>query len=100
MEDDRPRLPGRPEALPFDHDQIVGRAAETLRARYREHPDPNHLLTGPFTIRSLRLVHEAVEGGEPLQKDTFRRRVEPKLRRAGPAVVDGRGRPAHLYTAP
>lgn len=89
-------LPDGQESLPFDHDQIVERAVRHLQAAHADRPDPSGLLSPPFTIRTLRVVHEAVMGA-PLQKDTFRRAVEPHLHRLDGTVTEGRGRPAHLY---
>lgn len=53
--------------------------------------------TGPaFTLTELRRVHEAV-AGRPLQRDTFRRMVEPHLHRTA-FTSEGRvGRPGVLY---
>lgn len=86
--------------LLFDHGQIVGEAAERLRERYELHPDPGGLLEGPVTLNELRRLHEAVIG-EPIARDTFRRRMEPQLE---PYVEDGEhtsrsdgGRPARLW---
>ena len=85
--------PGR---LPFDHGEIIRRAVDDVRRRYAEHPDPDRLLGDSFTLRDLRLVHEAV-AGHSLQRDTFRRAVEPFLRATGETVVRGPGRPAELF---
>lgn len=85
--------PGR---LAYDHAEIIRRAVSDARRRYAEHPDPDHLLPETFTLRELRLVHEAV-AGHPLQRDTFRRAVEPFLRPTGATVVRGPGRPAELF---
>lgn len=82
--------------LAFDHDQIVAYAADAVRASYRERPDPSGLLDGPFTLRRLRDVHEAVLGVE-LLPDTFRRTMLPGLVATGEYSSAGRGRPAELY---
>lgn len=91
--------PGR---LVFDHQDIIGRALEDLRSRYRDRPDPDRLLGEVFTLRQLRQVHEAVAGAPiPADKlDTFRRRMQQKLIRVpdGPVRSDGRGRPAQLFS--
>lgn len=95
--------------LLFDHDKIVADAVRSLRERYEfRHryvdtlPDPDHLLSQPFTLHQLRKVHEAVVG-EGLHKDNFNRRMKPFL---APVVDDdgeqvladsARGRPAGLY---
>jgi 8-oxo-dGTP diphosphatase len=85
--------PGR---LSYDHVSIIGRAVEDLRSRYRREPDPDGLLAEKFTLRQLRLAHEAV-AGIPLQRDTFRRTMEPQLVATGSAISEGRGRPAELF---
>lgn len=90
--------PGR---LAFDHEDIIEMAVAHLRDRYRDRPDPDHLLGERFTLRQLRGVHEAVEGAEiPADKlDTFRRRMQEKLVRVAdsPVQAEGRGRPAQLF---
>lgn len=90
--------PGR---LAFDHEDIITRALTDLRSRYRERPDPDHLLGESFTLRQLRRLHEAVDGQEigPDKLDTFRRRMQAKLIRVsgGPVRGEGRGRPAQLF---
>lgn len=92
------QAPGR---LAFDHEEIITRALTDLRARYRERPDPDHLLGECFTLRQLRRLHEAVDGHEigPDKLDTFRRRMQDKLVRVSGALVrgEGRGRPAQLF---
>lgn len=85
--------PGR---LPYGHGGIVDLAVEDLRVRYAVAPDPDRLLPDSFTLRELRRVHEAVAGQE-LQRDTFRRAMEPLLRPTGRVAVGGRGRPAELF---
>lgn len=85
--------PGR---LPYDHADIIELAVSDVRAHYRERPDPDRLLGEEFTLRDLRLVHETV-AGEPLQRDTFRRAMEPYLVPTGLRSARGRGRPAELF---
>ncbi|MDT5097438.1 MAG: hypothetical protein QOC76_1175 [Mycobacterium sp.] len=85
--------PGR---LPFDHADIITLAVEDVRSRYRDKPDPDGLLGDKFTLRELRIAHETIAGRE-LQRDTFRRAVEPRLVATGTRSVSGRGRPAELY---
>lgn len=85
--------PGR---LPYDHADIIKRAVDDVRAHYREKPDPDELLGDEFTLRELRATHEAVSGCT-LQRDTFRRAMEPQLVATGTSVVSGRGRPAELF---
>lgn len=87
--------------LLFDHDTIVREAAASVRSRYELDPDPDGLLANAYSLADLKQTHEAVLG-EMLQRDTFRRRMAPRLT---PALgedgrqltrVDG-GRPARLW---
>jgi ADP-ribose pyrophosphatase YjhB (NUDIX family) len=95
---DRTRLVsiGAPGRLPFDHVDIIARAVDYIRSRYRDRPDPDGFLGAEFTLRELRIAHEAVIG-KALQRDTFRRAMEPQLVATGATVVTGRGRPAELF---
>lgn len=86
----------RPGRLIYDHRLIVDATAEVVR-RYREHPDPEQLLGQRFTIRELRLLHQMV-AGYTLDRDLFRREMQPKLRATGTMSISGRGRPAELFT--
>jgi 8-oxo-dGTP diphosphatase len=85
--------PGR---LPFDHADIISRAVEDIRTRYLDKPDPDKLLGDEFTLRELRSAHEAI-AGHAMQRDTFRRAMEPHLVATGSSTVSGRGRPAELF---
>src|SRR5690349_8917264 len=85
--------PGR---LPYDHADIIKLAVEHIRATYADKPDPDRLLGEEFTLRELRLAHEAVAGRE-LQRDTFRRTMEPHLVATGTATSGTRGRPAEVF---
>ncbi|GJJ22534.1 NUDIX hydrolase [Mycolicibacterium mageritense] len=85
--------PGR---LIYDHADIVRLAVDEVRARYAAMPDPDGLLGAEFTLRDLRLVHEAVAGHD-LQRDTFRRAMEPHIVATGATTAGGRGRPAELF---
>lgn len=85
--------PGR---LVYDHDEIIKLAVDEVRGHYDTSPDPDRLLGEEFTMRDLRLVHEAVAGCE-LQRDTFRRAMEPGLEPTGELLTRGRGRPAELF---
>jgi ADP-ribose pyrophosphatase YjhB (NUDIX family) len=82
--------------LPYDHTEIIRRAAATIRGSYELGPDPERLLAEPFTILQLRLLHEAVVG-RPFQRDTFRRLMEPQLAGTGKTTAGTRGRPAELF---
>jgi 8-oxo-dGTP diphosphatase len=88
---------GRPGRLPYGHNHIIELAVDHLRERYREVPDPDHLLPDEFTLRELRLVHEAV-AGRALQRDSFRRSIDHLLTGTGALVSRGPGRPAELFT--
>jgi ADP-ribose pyrophosphatase YjhB (NUDIX family) len=85
-----------PGPVPYDHRAIVRYAVEDLRARYRTAPDPAGLLPPEFTLRELRLVHEAVTG-HALQRDTFRRSVADQLEPTGTFATGITGRPAELF---
>ncbi|WP_235849724.1 NUDIX hydrolase [Mycolicibacterium doricum] len=82
--------------LPYDHADIIVRAVEHIRSRYADQPDPDGLLGEEFTLRELRSAHEAVAGA-PLQRDSFRRAMEPKLDATGVTTSGSRGRPAELF---
>jgi ADP-ribose pyrophosphatase YjhB (NUDIX family) len=95
---DRVRLapvsgPGR---LPYDHKAILAAAVSELRRRYADRPDPERLLGTRFTVRELRDVHEAV-AGTTLQKDTFRRAMEPHLKGTGTLSTGTVGRPSQRF---
>ena len=85
--------PGR---LIYDHVDIIELAVDHVRSHYADKPDPDGLLGDEFTLRDLRLAHEAV-AGRPLQRDTFRRAMEPQLVATGSMTAGTRGRPAELF---
>lgn len=87
----------RPGRLIYDHRLIIDAAVEVVRDRYRDQPDPEHLLAETFTVRDLRLLHEAV-AGHRIDRDLFRRRMQPQLHATGTLSVGTRGRPAELFT--
>lgn len=89
-------LPDGQERLAFDHDLITAEAMRWARRAYAERPDPARLLGETFTLNDLRRLHGAIRGG-PLQKDTFRRRMEPFLVPTGERSSGSVGRPAQLY---
>ena len=84
-------------SLPYGHEEIISLAVSTLRADYAEHPDPAGLLSEPFTLRDLQLLHEGV-AGSALPRDTFRRAMEPLLRATGETVQGVVGKPARLFS--
>ena len=89
----------RPGELAWDHPNIVKRAKEYVRSRYEEQPDPDRLLGNTFTLRDLRLVHDAVAGhDDPWDRDAFRRRMQQLVVPTGVKSDSGsRGRPAQLF---
>jgi len=82
--------------LPYDHKAIVAAAVRELRRRYADRPDPERLLGPRFTIRELHEVHEAI-AGTTLQKDTFRRAMEPHLSGTGTLSSGAVGRPSQRF---
>lgn len=86
----------KPGRLPYGHGEIIRRAVEEVRRRYEALPDPDAVLAGDFTMRDLRRVHEAIAGGA-IQRDTFRRVMEPHLTGTGATTTGARGRPAELF---
>jgi 8-oxo-dGTP diphosphatase len=86
----------RLDPLPYDHKAIVAAAVRELRRRYADRPDPERLLGSRFTIRELHEVHEAI-AGTTLQKDTFRRAMEPHLSGTGTLSSGTLGRPSQRF---
>lgn len=91
----RARVSGRGRLL-YDHDEIVEHAVAWAQERYGRRPDPSRLLPEPFTLRELRLLHEAVLG-ERIQKDNFRRAMLARLEELPERSSGGPGRPAAKY---
>jgi 8-oxo-dGTP diphosphatase len=60
--------------LAFDHPEILGTAVRRIRGKLGYAPIGFELLPPRFSLRDLRLVHEAILG-RPLNKDSFRRTV-------------------------
>jgi ADP-ribose pyrophosphatase YjhB (NUDIX family) len=60
--------------LAFDHDRVLATAVARVRGKLGDAPIGFELLPETFTLRDLRLVHEAILG-RPLNKDSFRRKV-------------------------
>lgn len=86
--------PGR---MPYGHGDIIALAVADTRRRYADEPDPDGLLPERFTMLQLRRVHAAV-AGRALQKDSFRRAMEPRLHATGDTTSGTRGRPAAVFT--
>lgn len=91
-------LPDHQPSLPFEHDLVVAAALTRLQETYEESPDPGGLMPKTFTIRQLRDVHEAILD-RALDKDTFRRHMEPLLAATGRMSTGSIGKPARLFTA-
>ncbi len=87
---------GAPGRMRYGHRGMIQLAVGAVRRRYDERPDPDRLLPEAFTMLDLRRVHAAV-AGHPLQKDSFRRTMEPRLIGTGAVTVGARGRPAELF---
>jgi len=60
--------------LTFDHADILGMAVKRIRGKLDYAPIGFELLPARFSLRDLRLVHEAILGRR-LNKDSFRRRM-------------------------
>ena len=93
-----PRRHGAVLPLAFDHAQILATAVERIRGKLDYAPIGFELLPATFTLRDLRLVHEAILG-HPLNKDSFRRKVLDRgLVVATGERLEGVGhRPPELY---
>jgi len=61
-------------SLAFDHAEILGMAVKRIRGKLDYAPIGFELLPAAFSLRDLRLVHEAILG-RGLNKDSFRRRI-------------------------
>lgn len=84
--------------LAFDHAEILGMAVKRIRGKLAYTTIGFELLPPAFTLRELRLVHEAILG-EPLNKDSFRRKVlaSGDVEPTGERQADVGHRPAALY---
>ena len=89
-------LDARP--LAFDHRAIIAHARERLRQKALYSIVPAYALPEQFTLPELQQLHEVLIG-KPLQKKSFRRRIEQAqlLLDTGAKRSDGSGRPAALY---
>ncbi len=83
--------------LAFDHRRIIGIARERMRQRALYSISSGYALADEFTLAELQHLHELLIG-KPLQKRSFRRRIEQAdlLRDTGRKRHEG-GRPAALY---
>jgi 8-oxo-dGTP diphosphatase len=89
----------RADRLDFDHAEILAVAVERIRADYATMPDPWGLMPEEFTLRSLLLLHSAVDPSTP-QRDTFRRMMEPLLVDTGSFTSGTVGKPSRLFRKP
>ena len=91
-------LDGKRLPLFLDHADIVGVAVKRLRGKLDYTPVGFQLLPTEFTLRQLQEIHAAVRG-EPLNKDSFRRRMlaSGMLEATGARESDVSYRPAELY---
>jgi 8-oxo-dGTP diphosphatase len=96
----RTTIAGEPVELAFDHGEIVSLAVERLRGKVGYAPLGYELLPELFTLRDLRVVHEAILG-RPLNKDSFRRTLleSGQIEPTGEREAGVRNRPAELYRA-
>jgi 8-oxo-dGTP diphosphatase len=62
-------------SLPFDHLDILRTAVSRVRSKTAYSSLPVHLMPRTFTLSELQRVYEQVLGG-PIDKRTFRRRIE------------------------
>jgi 8-oxo-dGTP diphosphatase len=89
---------GKPRRAGFDHARIVGTTLQRLRGKIDYAPVGFELLPDQFTLLELQQVHEAVLG-EPLNKDSFRRRMlaSGRLQATGRRRSDVGHRPPELF---
>ncbi|PID64413.1 MAG: NUDIX hydrolase [Gammaproteobacteria bacterium] len=84
--------------LAFDHRSIIDHARERLRQKALYSIVPAYALPEKFSLPELQHLHEVLIG-KPIQKKSFRRRIEQAelLIDTGEKRSDGSGRPASLY---
>ncbi len=84
--------------LAFDHNMIIRHARERLRQKALYSIVPAYALPEKFTLPELQQLHEVLLG-MPLQKKSFRRRIEQAelLEDTGEKRAESSGRPATLY---
>lgn len=89
---------GAPIELAFDHADVVGMAVKRVRGKIDYAPIGFQLLPPAFALRELQEVYETVLG-EPLNKDSFRRRMLQSglVEATGARERDVGYRPAELY---
>lgn len=83
--------------LAFDHREIIAIARERMRQKALYSIVPAYALPEKFTLPDLQHLHELLIG-KPLQKKSFRRRIEQaELLEELPEKRSEGGRPATLY---
>ncbi|MCW2961765.1 MAG: Nudix-related transcriptional regulator NrtR [Thermoleophilia bacterium] len=89
---------GRELAPAFDHARILATAVERIRGKLDYSSVGFELLPRRFPLRELQAIHETILG-QPLNKDSFRRRMitSGRVRATGVREVDTPYRPAELY---
>jgi 8-oxo-dGTP diphosphatase len=89
--DDRPRLA-------FDHDDIVAKALQALRARLGSDTLEVSLLPDQFTMPELQRLHEAILG-RPLDRRNFQKKMIERtgIERLSKRRVGGAHRSPYLY---
>ena len=85
--------------LAFDHKQIAQYAIERLRNKVNYTSVAFQLLPKAFTLSQLQQAYEVILGQE-LDKRNFRKKMSQLgiLRETGEQRLDGRQRPARLYS--
>ena len=86
------------KGLPFDHDDILAKAADRWRRRAAYSSLPAFLLPTTFTLPALRMAYEKMLG-RALNDSAFRRKID-ELRIIEPvvgAISKVTARPAQLY---
>ena len=88
----------RDESLAFDHEQLVGQAIAGLRAELLALQFAPGFMPEEFTLPQLQARCEAVLGA-PLNKVTFRRRIEEAgaLKQVPGKMIGGAHRPAQVW---
>jgi 8-oxo-dGTP diphosphatase len=89
---------GAPLDPAFDHAEILGVAVKRIRGKLDYTPIGFELLPTAFSLRDLRLVHEAILG-RAINKDSFRRRILDRglVVATGERATDVGHRPPELY---
>ena len=95
----RVHVRGEPTRLVFDHMQMLEAAVEHLAERVDLGDDKvlRDLLPDRFPVRRLQEVHDALRGTSS-NKDSFRRRMAPRLQDTGERESGVDHRPATLFS--